>query len=143
MNVNFSEMACLLSGSKKHRFTYGYLDFDRMVRAGIGWQAIQNIIKQGISTQALCGVLGISTRKISNIIKKKERLSIVASDRFYRLAYIYSLTKEVLQDEKNAWTWLLTSQWGLGGRIPLELLETEPGMIEIEYLLGRIDHGIF
>lgn len=72
----------------------------------------------------------------------KSPLGTVASDRLYRMAVLYSLAEEVLEDEEMAREWLRTPQVGLNNRIPLDLMNTEAGAREVEDLLGRIEHGV-
>jgi uncharacterized protein (DUF2384 family) len=39
--------------------------------------------------------------------------------------------------------WLKRPQIGLGGRIPLAMLTTDPGRDQVEKLLLRIEHGVY
>ena len=50
-------------------------------------------------------------------------------------------TKEVFEDLERAREWLKSPQFALGGEIPLEYADTEPGAQIVEDLLGRIEHG--
>ncbi len=38
--------------------------------------------------------------------------------------------------------WLEQSAKALGGRTPMEYLETEAGANEVEDLIGRLEHGV-
>jgi putative toxin-antitoxin system antitoxin component (TIGR02293 family) len=57
------------------------------------------------------------------------------------VARIFALAEEVLEDRTQAGEWLASPQAGLGGRVPLELLETEAGTRAVEDELLRIEHG--
>ncbi len=63
------------------------------------------------------------------------------SDRLYRLARIVALAKYYLGDNQLAMQWLKRPNRALGGKIPLELLDTEPGAKMVENILGRIAYG--
>ena len=86
--------------------------------------------------------LGISERTLGRVRTTEGSLTPVAGDRLYRLARIYALSKEVLEDGPRAMDWLRRPQVGLGGRIPLDMISTEAGAREVENLLGRIEHGV-
>ncbi len=57
-------------------------------------------------------------------------------------ARIIELAIRVLEDEEKARNWLQKPQYGLGGAVPIELLQTEAGAKEVEELLWRIEYGI-
>ena len=64
-------------------------------------------------------------------------------DKHIRLAKIYDFAEHVFNDRQQAVEWLHTKQFGLGGRIPLAMLETEAGAQEVEDLLLRIEYGVY
>ena len=49
----------------------------------------------------------------------------------------------MLEDEAAALHWLKRPQIGLGGRVPLTMLTTDPGRDQVEKLLLRIEHGVY
>jgi putative toxin-antitoxin system antitoxin component (TIGR02293 family) len=67
----------------------------------------------------------------------------VVSDRLFRVARIGALAIDVLEGEAHAVHWLKRPQIGLGGSIPLALLTTDVGSVEVEKLLLRIEHGVY
>jgi len=118
-------------------------DFDKLIREGFRWESVSHAKETvGLTDQELASLLNISERTLIRFRKSKKRLSSVASDRLYRLALIFSFAKEVLEDDKMALEWLHKPQFGLGGRVPLEMLQTEAGAREVEDLLGRIEYGV-
>ncbi|MDA8091919.1 MAG: MbcA/ParS/Xre antitoxin family protein [Nitrospiraceae bacterium] len=44
-------------------------------------------------------------------------------------------------DKKTASEWIQEPQFGLGGRTPLDMLETDEGMNEVESLLLHLQYG--
>ena len=99
--------------------------------------------KLGLSDSELASVLGVSAKTVSRMRGRKgARLGLVASDRLFRLARVFALASRVLQSEQAARNWMRTPQIGLGNRVPLDLLRTEPGAREVEQLLGRMECGV-
>lgn len=125
------------------------IDPSQMIAAGIPASAIARI-KQvtGLSEQQMAEVVGISRRTLSRRIQQattdsSTRLTAAQSDRLYRLARIVARTVEVFGDELEAKQWLNEPKLALNGRSPLEVVSTEPGVEQVDIMLGRIEHGIF
>ena len=73
--------------------------------------------------------------------KKTRRLQADESDRVVRLARISALASATLGTEEKAARWLRRLNRALGNRPPLELLDNDIGLRQVEEILGRIDHG--
>src|SRR3990172_4233180 len=144
------------------------IDFDALIRKGIPWGVISHIKKEfNLPDEVIAQIIGVSCRTIArrrktgkipvksprvtvsgkprkgkaNIISL-ERLSPVESDRVYRFARIIALAEDVFEDKEEALEWLKSPQYGLGGLIPFDMLQTDAGASEVEELLIRIDYGI-
>jgi len=50
---------------------------------------------------------------------------------------------DVLEDAELARQWFKMPAKALGGKTPLQYADTEPGVQEVEDLLGRIVYGVF
>ena len=59
-----------------------------------------------------------------------------------RVAKLTERAHEVFGDLESAREWLKSPQFALGGEIPLEYADTEPGAQVVEDVLGRLEHGI-
>lgn len=125
------------------------LEPSQMIAAGIPVSAIVRV-KQvaGLSDQQLAQTVGVSRRTLYRRIQQaatdtQKRLTPAESDRLYRLARIVARAAEVFGDEREAQRWLNEPQRTLQGHTPLEAIETEPGVQQVDLLLGRIEHGIF
>jgi putative toxin-antitoxin system antitoxin component (TIGR02293 family) len=120
------------------------LDLDKLIREGLPYKVgnhVRGLLNLPISIFA--SVIDVSERTLARVRKSpNQRLSAVASDRLYRLARIFSLACEVLEDEEKAKEWIRRPQVGLGGETPLDLLHTEAGAKEVEDLLWRIEYGV-
>jgi putative toxin-antitoxin system antitoxin component (TIGR02293 family) len=87
--------------------------------------------------------LGISKATWHRRTSQGGRLNIDESDRLYRFQRLYREALRVLESREEALRWLKAPQVGLGGHVPLEYARTEVGSREVEYLLGRIEHGVY
>ena len=125
------------------------LEPSQMIRVGIPASAISRVKKlAGLSDQQMAQTVGISRRTLSRriqeaLIDNHKRLTPAESDRLYRLARIIARAVEVFEDEQEAKRWLNELKGFLQGQSPLEAIKTEPGVQQVDLLLGRIEHGIF
>ena len=73
----------------------------------------------------------------------RELVAIAESDRAVRLAQVFSSAAETLGDDAKAAAWLKTPNRALRGGRPLDQLDTDPGVREVESILGRIAYGVY
>jgi putative toxin-antitoxin system antitoxin component (TIGR02293 family) len=112
------------------------------------------LVRRGVAAgmyQWLKESLEVSDQRLSNVVRISQRTvkRRLGEGRFYpdeseRLVRIVRLTeraKEVFQGLESARDWLKRPQFALGGEIPLEYADTEPGAQIVVDLLGRIEHG--
>ena len=119
-------------------------DWEAIIHEGIPVRSVE-VLKESIAipdTQ-LAELLGISEKTLSRARAAKTKFDPVASDRLFRVARIVALAIDVLEDEAAALHWLKRPQIGLGGRVPLTMLTTDPGRDQVEKLLLRIEHGVY
>ncbi len=65
------------------------------------------------------------------------------SDRLLRASRVFGRALELFDgDSHAAREWLLNKQPLLGSLVPLELATTDVGALEVERLIGRLEHGI-
>src|ERR1700678_1718467 len=82
--------------------------------------------------------IGIPQRTLTRRLAQHSRLTALESDRAVRLAQVYSMATETLGDGVKAAEWLKTPNRALRGGRPLDQLDTDPGVREVENILGRI-----
>jgi putative toxin-antitoxin system antitoxin component (TIGR02293 family) len=87
--------------------------------------------------------IGIPQRTLTRRLTQHSRLTAAESDRTVRLAQVYSNAAETLGDGDKATAWLKTPNRALRGGRPLDQLDTDPGVREVEDLLGRISYGVY
>ena len=95
----------------------------------------------GLDDRQLAAALGVSTRTLARK-KGKRRLNAVESDRAVRLGRVLSLALEVFSNRKAATiSWLHDPIIALGGKAPVEFLDTDTGLRRVEQVLLQLDYG--
>lgn len=113
------------------------------IRRGYPWPFAHGLQEElSLSDQDFASFLGVSSRTLSRWRKSEDALDKVASDRLYRLMRVVQLAGEVFEGREDGLRWLRRPQAGLGGKVPLELLDTEPGFEVVENLLAQIEYGV-
>ena len=96
----------------------------------------------GLPTQELSALVEIPERTLARR-KDTGRLQPDESDRLARAARLFARAMDLFEgDVDAARAWLLSPRPALGGRTPLELARSDIGAIEVENLVGRLEHGI-
>lgn len=115
-----------------------------LVRDGLPAEALFLLAKRLSLTQAeISAKIGIPQRTLSRRLTRNARLTAAESDRTVRLAQVFATTTETLGTEEKAAQWLKTPNRALRGGCPLDQLDTDPGVREVEDLLGRISYGVY
>jgi putative toxin-antitoxin system antitoxin component (TIGR02293 family) len=144
-DMSVAEVARLLGGPKVlgRRIT-SQLKMAEAVDEGLPPISLDRIKRAlELSDVELAHAIGISPKTIHRLRTGSSRhLSSATSDRLYRIARIFLLATEVLEDDDGAREWLRSPQLGLADRTPLALMTTEAGSREVEALLLRIEHGV-
>jgi putative toxin-antitoxin system antitoxin component (TIGR02293 family) len=126
------------------------IDFDLLIRKGMPQAALYHVKRTfHLSDETLASIIGVSLRTVARrrgvsqkLNKPAARLSPVESDRLYRFARILALAEDVFESRGDAIEWLNSEQYGLGGAVPLNMLQTDAGSREVEELLLRIEYGV-
>ena len=114
------------------------------------------IIKNGISKKqleaiksetdfdyhTLSSLLSVSR---TTLIKKKgdDKFDQPTSERIMLLAELLSYGREVFESRECFNTWIKKPSLALGGKAPLEMLDTPYGIEEVKKELGRIEYGVY
>jgi putative toxin-antitoxin system antitoxin component (TIGR02293 family) len=118
-------------------------DLRSSVLKGLPFSAFEAVQKEiGLPQNQLSNILGIPTRTMARR-KENQQLTSVESDRLYRVAWVFAFTVDVLGDIDKARTWLKSPNRGLGGEVPLTLLDTDIGARQVEDVLQRLKYGIY
>ncbi len=119
--------------------------------------ALAELVREGLPVKALLLLaerldlkqaeiserIGIPKRTLTRRLQQHARLTAAESDRAVRLAQVFSTAAETLGTEEKAAAWLKTPNRALRGGRPLDQLDTDPGVREVEDVLGRIAYGVY
>src|SRR5580658_2230487 len=115
-----------------------------LVREGLPVKALFLLAERLDLRQAeISEKIGIPQRTLTRRLTQDSRLTPAESDRTVRLAQVYATATETLGDGNKATAWLKTPNRALRGGRPLDQLDTDPGVREVEDLLGRISYGVY
>jgi len=115
-----------------------------MVREGLPAEALFRLAKQLDLRQAeISEKIGIPQRTLTRRMARHARLTAAESDRTVRMAQVYATAVDTLGSEDKATQWLKTPNRALRGARPLDQLDTDPGVREVEDVLGRIAYGVY
>jgi len=116
----------------------------KLVREGLPAESLFLLAKRLELTQAEISLrIGIPKRTLTRRLTQKTRLTAAESDRTVRLAQVFATAAETLGSEAKAAQWLKTPNRALRGGCPLDQLDTDPGVREVEDVLGRISYGVY
>ncbi len=112
------------------------------IRNGIAAKAFDQLaVALGVGKEALARKLNINPQTLR---KRKSRvLSADEAEKSLRAARVFAFATEVLGSEDEARYWLNQQIPALGGKRPLDLLDTDVGAHEVTNLLGGIKWGMY
>ena len=96
----------------------------------------------GSTEDELARWLGLS-RATLHRRKKSGQLDASESERLIRVARLMARATEVFESDESARSWLKRPALALAGESPLGFADTEVGAREVEFLLGRLEQGVF
>jgi putative toxin-antitoxin system antitoxin component (TIGR02293 family) len=115
-----------------------------LVREGLPVKALLLLAERLDLRQAeISEKIGIPKRTLTRRLTQHSRLTAAESDRAVRLAQVYANAAETLGSGDKAAAWLKTPNRALRGGRPLDQLDTDPGVREVEDVLGRIAYGVY
>jgi putative toxin-antitoxin system antitoxin component (TIGR02293 family) len=115
-----------------------------LVREGLPVKALFLLAERLDLRQAeISEKIGIPQRTLTRRLTQHSRLTPAESDRTVRLAQVYANAAETLGNGDKAAAWLKTPNRALRGGRPLDQLDTDPGVREVEDILGRIAYGVY
>ena len=116
-------------------------DLQAAIRDGFPKIVVEEVMhRSGLTMGELAASLDLSPRSLQRR-RLQGRLARFESDRLYRLARILALAKHYLGDNDAAARWMKRPNRALGGKAPLDYIDTELGARVVENILGRIAYG--
>lgn len=113
------------------------------IRGGFDYREMHSVqLEYDLPDKDFARLIGVSGKTLFRIKRSAAKLSSLSADRVYRLEKTLALAAKVLGNRGGALSWLRRPQQGLGGAVPLELLDTEPGYEQVQLLLNRLELGV-
>jgi putative toxin-antitoxin system antitoxin component (TIGR02293 family) len=114
-----------------------------IVKNGISKKQLEAIKSEtNLNYGTLSNLLSISRTTLINK-KGDDKFDPSTSERIMRLAEILCYGREVFECRDIFNIWIRIPSSGLGGKSPLELLDTLYGIDEVKKELGRIEYGVY
>src|SRR5262245_7074003 len=137
-------IAEVLGGRKAlNRQISGFEDLQDAIRSGLPFATLEAVMeKLKIGLNEAAAVLHIPERTMARR-KRDKRFPPDESDRVLRLARIYAHATEVFETEDDARDWIKDPNRALGGKRPLDLLDTDIGVQKVDAVLTRIQQGVY
>jgi putative toxin-antitoxin system antitoxin component (TIGR02293 family) len=136
-------------GSHAYASLLGITEFDPLklrirVEKGFAFASLRHLTElMGMTLQDTAEILFISPRTLQRR-KTTGRLHADESDRLLRLSRVFGEAIELFDgDREAALRWMNKPLAAFGAVSPLALSKTEPGALEVERLIGRLEHGVF
>jgi putative toxin-antitoxin system antitoxin component (TIGR02293 family) len=136
-------------GTHAYASLLGIKDFDAAslqarIQEGFSFTSLSYLSEaMGVSPQATGELLLISSRSLQRR-KTEGRLHADESDRLLRLSRVFGRAIQLFEgDQGAAVNWMKEPLPALGHVSPLEMSKTGPGTLEVERLIGRLEHGVF
>jgi putative toxin-antitoxin system antitoxin component (TIGR02293 family) len=116
----------------------------RQVEKGFPFRVMERLGRNlDLSMRELAELTQIRLRTLHRR-KEEGRLQPDESDRLLRVSRVFARAIELFEgDDRAARRWLSSPQRALGGSTPLSLAKTELGALEVQRLIGRLEHGVF
>jgi putative toxin-antitoxin system antitoxin component (TIGR02293 family) len=138
-----------VSGPNSHVVLLGLDSFEspqlhRSVERGLPYHAFEELLDNtSLSTSEALALVNIPLRTLTRR-KREGRFPHDESDRLVRASRIFARAIDLFDGDRDAAKhWLAAPQKALGGDPPLTLARTEVGALEVERLIGRLEHGVF
>jgi putative toxin-antitoxin system antitoxin component (TIGR02293 family) len=112
------------------------------IREGIATQVFDQLAAAlGLGKEALADKLNIKAQTLRK--RKSQILSPEEAEKSLRVARVFKFAAEVLESEDEARYWLNEQLPALGGKRPIDLLDTDLGAQEVTNLLGCIKWDLY
>lgn len=118
-------------------------DLAKRLRKGLPYSSVECVMDTlGISREVLAEALQVPPRTLARR-KREGALGPGESDRLYRLARVVAHALAVFEDNKKVAAWMMRPNRALLGQFPMEVIDTDIGVQQVDDILGRIEYGVF
>lgn len=132
----------VLGGTKVFRHRSDPAGVRTRIRDGLPYSALESVRERlHLSLPETAAILHTPLRTLARR-RRERRLQAAESDRLYRLARVAAQAVMTFGNEEKAAAWLRRENRSLNNHAPLQLLDTEVGVRQVEDVLGRIQYGV-
>lgn len=117
------------------------LDIARLIRDGLPVDVVDRLVGDKTVTPNEVSRIIIAAKTMSER-RRKGGLTPEQSEKVIRVARVLAEALETFGSRDKALTWMRRGCTVLGGKAPIDLLDTDEGAGLVECLLGRIAHGL-
>jgi putative toxin-antitoxin system antitoxin component (TIGR02293 family) len=120
------------------------LEAHERVQRGIPLSEVTRFVSATELTQEeAASLLGLPVRTYQRwLAEPGKKLDPSTGGRYYRTVKVIQHAATLLGSLESALEWLRSGHRALAGRVPFDLLATDPGAEAVEDLLGRIEYGV-
>jgi putative toxin-antitoxin system antitoxin component (TIGR02293 family) len=124
--------------------TFDPPDLLRAVGKGLSYRTFERFRRNtALPFERVLALINIPRRTMTRR-KREGRFLPDESDRLLRASRLFGKALGLFEGDRDAATeWLTTAQPALGGTVPVDLAKSEVGALEVERLIGRLEHGVF
>lgn len=119
------------------------LDLADLIHDGFPVASVDAVLESGLLQPDELYELVVPRRTLAHRKDRQGTLSPDQSDRLARVVRMLTRAEEALGDRAKATRWMRKENRALGGRRPIDLLESDAGTRMVERVLGRIEHGVY
>lgn len=142
--VHYEGMRAILGGNKSVlKPISGELDLVNLSRAGVRKSSLKSLSSYlGISMDKMSSLLHTSHRNIQRK-HEEELLDVYKSEQTLEIAQVVSKCLDVFGSKENMQQWLHSNILALGGKKPIDLLDTTFGIRMVFRVIGRLEYGVY
>ena len=124
--------------------TFDSTQLRRVVERGLPYSTFERLLlNTSLATAEALDFVDIPLRTLTRR-KSEGRFHQDESDRLLRASRIFAGALSLFEGDRDAAKeWLSRPQKALGGQAPLVVARREVGALEVERLIGRLQHGVF
>lgn len=120
------------------------LDAYQQVLAGVSVERIDSVARQlGVTKKELADMLGIAESTLHKWLKDVPTINDRSiAQQLVLLAMLAKHGQLIFPKPGGFQQWLRSPQWDLGDKKPIEYLNVNQGIVYVDQILGRIEHGL-
>lgn len=117
---------------------------DSEINKASNYQDVRELAKQyQLNREQIRHILGISESTQFRYEKSNPTLRSNLVDRWSRFVRLLQLADELFDEIESTQQWLASPKQALAGKTPLEIVNTDSGVRQVEQMLLQASYGVF